>query len=298
MNKKTYKILAIILLSILVIILFIFYISVLTNKNFKFGHFNFINHKVSNELVVDKQYEKIFENIKIITKSSNIEIKQNDTDNVKVKIYGDKKETSVDVNNNTLNIKSSEKKCIGFCFNITIAKIEIYLPSNYSGSIDITNNYGDIILEKFNNLTLNAKLDAGDIIADSLYYGKINNSYGNIKINGNSKKLDIKQNCGDIEVNVVDNIKVKNSYGDIEIKEINEYLDAKADCGDIEINSLNLKENSNIYNDYGDIEIGKTNEIYINAKTNLGDTKVRNNYQKSDITLDITNSCGDIEVNN
>ena len=64
------------------------------------------------------------------------------------------------------------------------------------------------------------------------------------------------------------------------------------------IDSLNLKENSSIHNSYGDIKIGSTNEIYINAKTSLGDTKINNNYQKSDVTLTIDNSCGDIRVNN
>ena len=45
----------------------------------------------------------------------------------------------------------------------------------------------------------------------------------------------------------------------------------------------------------GNVEIGKTNEIYIDAKTTLGRTKVNNNYQKSDVTLTIKNQSGDIE---
>ena len=42
----------------------------------------------------------------------------------------------------------------------------------------------------------------------------------------------------------------------------------------------------------------KTNEIYIDAKTTLGRTKVNNCYQKSDVTLTIKNQCGDIEIDN
>ena len=75
-------------------------------------------------------------------------------------------------------------------------------------------------------------------------------------------------------------------------------MQIKEDCGDVKIDSLNLKENSSIHNSYGDIKIGSTNEIYINAKTSLGDTKINNNYQKSYVTLTIDNSCGDIRVNN
>ena len=297
MNNKTPKIILIVFLSILVIGLSIFFVNILTNKNFRFGHFSF-GHKVSNELVFNQEYETIFDTIKIDSKSSDIEIKEGNESKVKVVIYGDKDETNVEIVNNKLNIKSNEKKCIGFCFNMTIAKIEVYLPSSYSGNINIENNYGDVNIGNFDNLILDAKLDAGDIKVDSLKSGKIKNSYGDIKILGYSKELEIDQDCGDVEVSEVDRIKLENNYGDIDIGKVNEYLQIKEDCGDVKIDSLNLKENSSIHNSYGDIKIGSTNEIYINAKTSLGDTKINNNYQKSDVTLTIDNSCGDIRINN
>ena len=297
MNNKTLKIILIIFLSLLVIGLSVFFVNILTNKDFRFGHFSF-GHKVSNELVFNQEYEAIFDIIKIDSKSSDIEIKEGNESKVKVVIYGDKDETNVEIVNNKLNIKSNEKKCIGFCFNMTIAKIEVYLPSSYSGNINIENNYGDVNIGNFDNLILDAKLDAGDIKVDSLKSGKIKNSYGDIKILGYSKELEIDQDCGDVEVSEVDRIKLENNYGDINIGKVNEYLQIKEDCGDVKIDSLNLKENSSIHNSYGDIKIGSTNEIYINAKTSLGDTKINNNYQKSDVTLTIDNSCGDIRINN
>ena len=297
MNNKTPKIILIVFLSILVIGLSIFFVNILTNKNFRFGHFSF-GHKVSNELVFNQEYETIFDTIKIDSKSSDIEIKEGNESKVKVVIYGDKDETNVEIVNNKLNIKSNEKKCIGFCFNMTIAKIEVYLPNGYSGNINIENNYGDVNIGNFDNLILDATLDAGDIKVDSLKSGKIKNSYGDIKILGYSKELEIDQDCGDVEVSEVDRIKLENNYGDINIGKVNEYLQIKEDCGDVKIDSLNLKENSSIHNSYGDIKIGSTNEIYINAKTSLGDTKINNNYQKSYVTLTIDNSCGDIRVNN
>ena len=297
MNNKTLKIILIIFLSLLVIGLSVFFVNILTNKDFRFGHFSF-GHKVSNELVFNQEYEAIFDIIKIDSKSSDIEIKEGNESKVKVVIYGDKDETNVEIVNNKLNIKSNEKKCIGFCFNMTIAKIEVYLPSSYSGNINIENNYGDVNIGNFDNLILDAKLDAGDIKVDSLKSGKIKNSYGDIKILGYSKELEIDQDCGDVEVSEVDRIKLENNYGDIDIGKVNEYLQIKEDCGDVKIDSLNLKENSSIHNSYGDIKISSTNEIYINAKTSLGDTKINNNYQKSYVTLTIDNSCGDIRVNN
>ena len=298
MNNKSLKIILIIFLSILAIGLSIFFAIVLTNKKFKFGHFHFGGHKVSNELVFNEEYDTIFDTIKIDSKSSDIEIKDGKSSKIKVIIYGDKDETKVDTIDNKLSIKSNEKSCTGFCFNMTIAKIEVYLPSSYSGNINITNNYGDIDIDKFDNLVLDAKLDAGDIKAESIKTGKIKNSYGNIKIYGYSENLDIEEDCGDVEISKVDRIKVENNYGDINIDKVNEYLQIAEDCGNIKIDSLELKENSTIKNSYGDIKIGSTNEIYIDAKTSLGDTKINNNYKKSDITLTIDNSCGDIKVNN
>lgn len=297
MENKTPKIILILFLSILVIGLSVFFVNVLMNKNFKLGHFKF-QTKISNELAFNQEYETIFENIKIDSKASDIEIKDGNDSKVKVVIYGNKDEAKVEVINNNLNIKSTEKGCIGFCINMTIAKIEVYLPSKYSGNIYIENNYGDVNIDKFDNLFFNATLDAGDITVDSLKSAKIKNSYGDIKISGYSKELDIDQDCGDVEVFEVDRIKVENNYGNINIKKVNKYLEIKEDCGDVEINTINIKENSSIQNNYGDIELGSTNEIYIDAKTKLGDTKINNNYQKSDITLSLENNCGDIEVNN
>ena len=80
--------------------------------------------------------------------------------------------------------------------------------------------------------------------------------------------------------------------------DVNNYLNLTNDSGDIKINNVNLNKNSIIKDEYGDIEINNTNQIYIDAKTDLGDTKINNNFHKSDITLKIENECGDITVNN
>ena len=107
----------------------------------------------------------------------------------------------------------------------------------------------------------------------------------------------MKSSCGDIEIGTVNDAKVKNNYGDITIRNINNYMNIEADCGDIEIENVNINKNSYIKNSLGNIEIAHTNDIHIDAKTDLGDTSVNDNY-KADITLTIKNNCGDIEVNN
>ena len=47
----------------------------------------------------------------------------------------------------------------------------------------------------------------------------------------------------------------------------------------------------------GDIKINSTNDIRIDAKVSLGEEKVNNSNYKSDIVLNLENSCGNIEVN-
>lgn len=297
MQSKSLKIFLIIILSILTLTLIIFFINILNNKNFQLKNLNF-GYKTSNTVVYSEEYETVFNTIKIDTKASQIKIKEANENKVKVVIYGDKEKSKIEMSNNRLEIISNKNPCVGFCFNQQLAKIELYLPNNYEGNITIINNYGDIKIGSFDRLILNASLDAGDIEVDSLLKGKIKNSFGDIIINGYSKELKITQACGEVKVDKVDRIQVENNYGSIEINSVEEYIKVKEDCGDVRIKKINLKENSTIHNSYGDIEIDSTNEIFISAKTNLGDTTINHNYPKSDIKLDIDNSCGDIKINN
>lgn len=279
MKNKTATIILIVILSIIVLTFSFLFINVLLNDSFNFFNLGFSNgYKVSSKLTFEKSYDASFDEIIIKANASDIEVKESLTDEIKVLVYEDKNETKVETYNNKLRITSSKRGCVGFCFNQVINKIEVYLPSTYEKEVKIDNDFGDIEIEKINIAT-------------------ITNGYGDIKVD-EAKRLDIEADCGDIEINKVDNIKAVNKFGDIEIKEVNEYINANDDCGDIEIKSLFLKKNSSIENSMGNIEIGSTNEIYINAKTSLGDTDIRNNYPKSDITLTINNSCGDIEVEN
>lgn len=295
MKNKNLTIFMIVLLSILIILLTLLLIYSL-NNNPKF-YFNFGN-TVSDKLVLDKTYDTIFDEIKIDSKASNIEIKKSSDEKIKLVIYGEEERMEVNEISNELNIKTREKNCIGFCFNRKIFKIELYLPVTYDKKIIIDNNYGDVSISEFENMELDVKLSAGDLNIEKIKSGKIINKYGDIKINGYSKNLDITENCGNVYVNSVDDIKVTNKLGDIEINEVNNSLNIKDDCGDIEIDKLDINKNSSIHNSLGDIKIGSTNDIYIDAKTSLGDTKVNTNNKKSDITLTINNSCGDIKVAN
>ena len=53
MNNKTLKIILIVILSILVVGLSIFFISIMTNKKINIGNISFGSNNVNDELVID-----------------------------------------------------------------------------------------------------------------------------------------------------------------------------------------------------------------------------------------------------
>ncbi len=295
MKNKKWLITLIIILTIIMIVLIYFFVNLLQG-NFNLKGFK-INFPTSNELILDKTYEEEFNKIIINSTTSEIFIKKSNNKNIKTIIYGEKDYTNVETSLDTLNIKINEKNCLGFCFIKKSAQVEIYLPEDFNGNITIKNTYGDIFIDEFLKVNLDIDEDCGDIKILGGNTIKVNNNYGNIEIEKVNNST-INADCGDILISSVFDATIKSDYGDIKIKSITNYLNLKTDCGDIEIDHLNLNKNSYIKSDYGNINIGNTNELFIDAKTDLGKLKIKNNYNKSDITLKIENDCGDIKVNN
>lgn len=299
MKNRGLIITLIILLSLVCIALGVFMILGI-NGRISFRNFGIFSiNKISKTKILDEVYENTFDDIDITTDISNIVIKQSDDDNVRVIIYGnlDKDKFSVDSTNDDLKINYKGKKCFGFCFNVEMSKIEVYIPSNYDKNIVVKNAYGDIEIGEFLNADITVVEDCGDVSITGAKRVDVKNKLGDIKVD-QANYAKIEDNCGDVKVGKVDDITVKNNLGDIKIKSVNNYLNIDEDCGDIEIDNLVLNKDSVIKNNLGDVKIGTTNQIYIDAKTSLGDTNIRNNYHKSDILLKIDNSCGDIRVRN
>lgn len=295
MKNKSWLIILIVVLSIIAISLTTFMILLLNNK-VSIGRFRWW-HTISEELVVDETFDTSFNEVNITSKAADIHILASTDNKVRVMIYGDKDKTSVEEQNGVLKIKSEKEKCIGICFNDQIAKIEVYLPTTYSENIMISSKYGDIEISEFEKANMTIEEDAGDITVDKVNVANIKNNYGDITVK-NSSYLIIKESAGDIKIGTVKGAVISNNYGDTKLENVTEYIDIDEDCGDIKIDNLNIIKNSKIENSLGDITIGNTNEIYIDANTNLGNIKINNNYNKSDITLTIKNDCGDIKVKN
>lgn len=295
MKNKGLIVSLIIVLSIISILLIVFMINII-NGGFKFSKIR-ISHKVSNKLVLDKTYNNNFTKIYVNSNASDIDIKHSTDNQIRVVIYGDKDKTTVSDDNNELKITIKSKSCIGICINNIIAKTIIYLPEDYSNNIKLVNNYGDIKIDKYLNANIDIKEDCGDVSIKSGKNVTVDNSYGDITLD-EADTATIRESAGDIDIGTINNITANNNYGDITIDTVNTYLNLKNDCGDIEVSKISITKNSTIKDNFGNIEIGNTNEIFINAKTDLGDININNNYHKSNIKLEIKNDCGDIEVNN
>lgn len=295
-NNKPLLIVLIVLLSVITLILigFLTFMLITKSKNIDFDITSL--NKEEKTLTMDQLYDQNFNNINIDVTSGNVKLLKSNSNQTRVVVYGKQENLTIDATNN-LNIKYDEEPCVGICLNKKISRIEVYLPSNYQENIEITNNYGDINIKDFPNANIKINEKAGDVEVLSAKEIKINNDYGDIKI-GRVIYADVNAKAGDIEIDSVTDLKTINNYGDITIGSVLNSLSIKEDCGDVEIDNLNITQNSNIQNDYGDIEIGRTNNIYIDAKTSLGDVNIRNNNRTSQIVLTIENDCGDIDIEN
>ena len=216
----------------------------------------------SDTLTVNRSFKGQFSELDIYAEQGDVYIYSTKGKRIKVKVFSKKNKASVEQNGDKLTLKVDEESNFMFFWQKS-SRIEFYIPEGYDGMLKINDNYGDIKLEKF----LKASVD-------------------------------INEKCGDVNIAGCNDVKVDNNYGDIKIEKINSYMKLNNNCGDIEVNEVNLTKDSIITDSLGDISIGYTNEIFINAKTDLGDVKINKNYYKSDIELSILNNCGSIRVNN
>lgn len=295
-KNKALIIILIVILTIIAIALSWFMVIVIKDGKINIKGLNFSN-TISNELVLDETYGDIFESIKIDAESAEVYIKESNDDTTTLKIYGEEDLIKVDDKTEKLSIKMETTSCIGFCFNVEVAKIELFLPKSYVNTIKIINEYGNIEVMDFPESSIDIEASAGDVEIGNGNIIRVDNDYGNITID-QANEIDVEASAGNIKVKEVKDAKIKNSYGNIKVDNITNYLNITNDFGNIELKNISLNKNSKIKCDYGDIEIGNTNELYIDATTDLGNVNINNNYNKSEIILKIENDLGNIEVNN
>ena len=227
-----------------------------------------LNNKIkfgtmNTELISDDIYEKEYEKINIDMNAGDVYLNGTNEKFIRVVVYASNNDEIITKEDKTLDINIKQKPCIGICISNEKDRIEVYIPNNYDKDINIKNKYGDTKIRNLSNS--NIKIDA---------------------------------NAGDIDIDSTLNLNINSKYGDIRVKNINNSFNIEQNAGDINIDNINIKENSYIKNKYGDIKINNINEIYVDAKTNLGDIRINNNYRNGEIILKLENNLGDIEVNN
>ena len=275
MNKGL-AITLIILLSSIVIALTLGIIIVI-KKGINFSNFSF--DSTSKTLIEEKELNNL-KDLNIEFNILDIEIKPTEEETITIKLYSDnEKEHKIEETENTINIVHKEVEHRINFFTKT-PKLVIYIPSSYDKDINIEGDVGDIHLDKLPNTNIKVNLDVGDIKGESL------------------NKANIKLKTGDIKINKLNDLIADLQTGDIKADEINNYLDINLKIGDVKIEEVNLNDNSKIELKTGDVKIQKTNEIYVEADTRVGDTKVQNKNRKAEIELNIKVDVGDIKVNN
>ena len=283
------------LLSILLI--FVVGIMVFLFKgNYNFSTINF-SFGESKTLVDEKEITSI-KNLNIESNVADviIETKEGYTNSIKVELYSDHaEEYEITEKNDEIKVVLKDKRVVTM-FGSNSSRIKIYVPATYDKYVVITNRTGDITIGKLPNSDFNISLTTGDVKAEQANNMIISLTTGDVELN-KVFNGDITATTGDVDINSIDKVKVKLTTGDITIGKISNSLSLTSTTGDVRITDANLKANSNIKSGTGDVRINNTTGCYIDAKTNVGDTRVDNNDRKSDIVLTITSRVGDIRVN-
>ena len=257
-------IITLIILLIIIIILLTAFLGLSINGRIGLQKWN---SKKSKQVIFDDNYEiSQVENLEILSIAGDIKFEESTDGKVRVVVYGEREEDlQVSLNGNQLKVDYAQYRHKGFFWGLHFYSndIMIYLPKDATYEISVKANYGDVKAIDLPNSTMN-----------------------------------ISEDCGDVILGKVKNVFVKNSYGNVKIAEISNKVEIESECGDVKIGSVNLMENSSIVNRLGDVKIGETNEIYMDAKTDLGDVKINHNDRHAEIVLKIQNSCGDIKVGN
>lgn len=302
---------SLIITNILILVIVLIGLSVLLFLGLGREH-DFIRE--SSELLNSKTFNKSeIEHFISDVKNFDLMIKESLDDQIKVLVYGSKKNKDsidININNGELIIQQTKRKssiCIGFCFNHN--EIVVYMPKDIMIDSDIKSVSGDVNLKNnFNNLKItttsgdielndstNADISAvsGDINGHNIKKGSISSTSGDITIlELNDGK--VATVSGEVEINNADTLEVKTTSGDVNINRINKLVKARTTSGDIKINSFTILDNSEITSTSGDVRINLNNDAYIDASSISGEKDIKPSNGENKLVLRTTS--GDITV--
>ena len=299
MKSKVWKIILIIILSLIVIALINFMIFAIINKDKVFNvDFSLISFGDNTEKIFEKEYNpEEIDRIKVDVSSSNVKIEKADVDKIKVTAYGEKNERIVEaINEKELSISKENTKVFIFAmFYWCNEEIIIQVPNECDEEFNIHTSSGDIMAPNLESNIITFEASSGKIECGNINNGSFKSSSGDITI-GSGNEVTLQTSSGNIKAGDFNKLSAEASSGDIEINRIEEYCNLKTSSGNIDIESLNIIENSTINAKSGNVDINGKNDIYVETKTGSGNDNVNTNNRKSDIVLKITTTSGNINV--
>ena len=263
MRSKGLIITLIILLVIIIVILIGFLVLCLNGTiNFN-GGFRLFSGRKSDKIIYNETYN--LEDVNLINISQDagdVIIENNEENIIKVEVYGeDKEDVQITFGNNELNVEYKNKNSGFFNFNSTYGDIKIYAPASFTGKIKIENDAGETKISNFENANIELDCDAGNVRIDK-----------------------------------VKNVKVKCDAGNVEIGTISNQCDMKMNCGNLRVGEMNLNADSYVKADMGNINIKKINDIYVDAKADLGRCNIGKSVRSSNVTLSVDCDMGNIDI--
>lgn len=246
----------------------------LLKDTFKFSSID--NFDESSTLVYYNKIENNYDSIKIVADYANIYIKPISGDDIEVYIYGDEAKGDAVKNDNKLKIKSNLTCTV--CHGVPSGKIILGIPNKEISNIDITTNYGNVIMGALSLGTVNINVKYGDI--------------SGLKVDD----LDVTLKSGNVKLEEVNTIKTNCDMGNVTIKKVNNYAGITTNVGNVVITDLDIKKESYIQTYVGSVTIVNASDLFYACKSNLGNIEIPENIDTSKTKVKITTHEGNIMV--
>ena len=237
---------------------------------------------VTNQLETNNyNFNEKFQNITIITDTSDVEIIYSATDSAIVNCIENKNmKHSVSVKDDTLFIEINDTRKWYEHIGIFFGKpsITVFIPSIDYGVLSVKSGTGDVnVSENFKFEAVDISGSTGIVRMDASATGivKVKTSTGNIELNkANAQNFDLSVSTGRVlvsDVNCENEMKIKVSTGDCELSNVKcKKLVTNGSTGDVSLNNTVAEESFYIERNTGDVKLNSCdadNEIYIETTT-------------------------------
>ena len=214
----------------------------------------------------------------------------------------------IDDSSSTLTIKRKDKRTTfnrGSSFSIDNKDV-LYIPLEYSGTIDINLTVGNINVDGIKNeeMAFSLNLTSGDINIESSNFKslKCELAAGDISLNNIIiKEVNINKTNGSLNIKDLKNNNSFLLYSDNGLNSlediVSDSIGIESNNGDSNLKNIDIKSSLNIKNNTGKINLslsGSKIDYSISAVTNIGTTPSSSTF--GDIKIILSTNVGDIKV--